>query len=71
MKNTVYKNSAGLEKAKFPTLAALTLALFLAAYGGGEEGANQPQNPPVVKPPESGVCSTTVPVPPDCPVIHK
>lgn len=71
MQNTVYKNSAGLAKAKFPTLAALTLALFLAACGGGEEDTNQPQNPPVVKPPESGVCSTTVPIPPGCPIIHK
>jgi hypothetical protein len=71
MQNTVYKNSVGLVKAEFPTLAAVTLALFLAACGGGEEDTNQPQNPPVLKPPENGSCQTTYPVPSDCPPIHK
>lgn len=52
-------------------IGALALTGFLAACGGGEEDTNQPQNQPVVKPPESGVCSTTVPIPPDCPIIHK
>lgn len=71
MQNTVYTNSSELPKAKFHTLAAVALAVFLSACGGGEEDTNQPQNPPVMKPPESGVCSTTIPIPPDCPVIHK
>ena len=71
MKNTVYTNSAGLRKAKFHTLAAVALTVFLSACGGGEEDTNQPQNPPVVKPPENGVCSTTIPIPPDCPIIKK
>jgi len=71
MQNTVYKNSSELPKAKFSTLAAVALAVFLSACGGGEEDTNQPQNPPVLKPPESGVCSTTIPIPPDCPIIKK
>lgn len=52
-------------------IGALALTGLLAACGGGEEDTNQPQNPPVLKPPESGVCSTTVPIPTDCPIIHK
>lgn len=58
-------------KTTLQLICALALTGLLAACGGGEEDTNQPQNPPVVKPPESGVCSTTIPVPPDCPVIHK
>lgn len=71
MQNTVYVNSVGLRKAKFHALAAVALAVFLSACGGGEEDTNQPQNPPVVKPPENGNCQTTFPIPPDCPVTHK
>jgi hypothetical protein len=52
-------------------LLAVLLAATLSACGGGEEDTNQPQNPPVLKPPENGVCSTTIPIPPDCPIIKK
>lgn len=67
MQNTVYKNSVGLAKAKFPALSAVVWALFLAACGGGEDQPTQPsQSDTVVHIPEQSICMTTVPVPPEC-----
>lgn len=52
-------------------MAACVCAAALSACGGGEDEATPSQNQPVLRPPENGVCATTVPIPPDCPVPHK